>query len=66
MDLHMPFDEAAVLNENLAFLCSSLDLPEVVILTVDEVDGADKDAAAKATPGTPICLFEWPAPPSID
>lgn len=62
MALSMAFDEVAVLTENLRFICGSLEVPEVVILSSSEVDASNKedvDVAGKASPGKPTMLFTW-------
>jgi hypothetical protein len=66
MALSMAFDEVAVLTENLPFICGSLEVPEVVILSSTQVDSSNKedmDVAAKASPGKPTMLFTWEAVP---
>lgn len=67
MALSMAFDEVAVLTENLPFICGSLEVPEVVILSTKEVDTSNKedmDVADKASPGKPTMLFTWEAVPA--
>jgi hypothetical protein len=64
MALSMAFDEAAVLTENMPFICGSLEVPEVIVLGAKEVDTSSKedvDVAEKASPGKPTMLFTWEA-----
>ena len=62
MALEMPFDEVAVLTENLGFMTSNLGVPEVIVLSTGQADSEikeDVEAASKATPGKPTMVFAW-------
>ena len=54
--LKMPFDELALLTDNLPYLCSTLQIAKINLVT-DTMTGAMPDVQANATPGKPQVHF---------
>lgn len=62
LDVKLPFDEAALLQDNAAYLCRALGLDAVIVARTTDA-GAGEAAAARgvdigaACPGQPVAAF---------
>ena len=54
LDTKLPFDEVKLLNENLNFICKSLDLKKVQIHFVADKSAPDCDIKESAAPEAPV------------
>jgi len=57
LEASVPFDELALLKENVEYLKDKLKVDMTVILVEDCTDAAHKDAAATAQPGAPAIKY---------